>query len=95
MKKLFVMILFLGLAVPTIARQGWTRVSREQIEYNIIQKHIAEINEQFALMGASHSSSHQNVIFLFLKKIGTPVSYKILKELVASGDLDKSYLDAA
>ncbi len=95
MKKIFVMTLLLGLAIPIFATQGWTPVSKEQVEYNILKKHIAEINQQFVLMGAYHSSSRQNVIFLFLKKIGTPVSYKILKELVASGDLNKSYLNAA
>ncbi len=79
--------------VSSFASQGWTPISKEQAEYNAIQLKIAQIHEAFTAYGASRSSSHQLAIFQLLKNIGTPVSYKILQGLVASEDLNKSYLN--
>ncbi len=46
-------------------------------------------------VGGSRSSAEPLAIFQLLKNIGTPISYKIMQELVASGDLDKAYLNDA
>ena len=81
--------------VSSFASQGWTPVSKEQAEYNAIQLKIAQINTEFATYDASHSSAHQEAIFQLLKNIGSPIAYKILQELVANGELDKSFLTAA
>ena len=95
MKK-YLMILFLALGSMSFANQGWSPVSKEQTEYNAIQMKIAQIKEQCTAMGASSSSpACKGAIFQLLKGIGSPVSYAILKELVASGYLDGSYLNQA
>ncbi len=95
MKKLFIMTFVLGLATSLSVAQGWTPVSKEQAEHNAIMLQVAQINEQFTACGASRSSARQMAIFQLLKNIGTPVSYKILQGLVASGQLDKSWLNAS
>ena len=81
--------------VSSFASQGWTPISKEQAEYNAIQLRIAQINTEFAAYDASRSSSRQDAIFQLLKNIGSQIAYKILQELVASGQLDKSFLTAA
>ena len=85
----------MAFAVPTFAAKGWTPVSKEQAEYNAIQMQIAQVNEQFTALGGYNSSARQAAIFQLLKNIGTPVTYKILKELVESGELSGSYLNHA
>ncbi len=95
MNKLFMMTFLLGLVVSIFANQGWTPVSNEQREYESIMWQIGEINEAFTACGASRSSARQVAIFQLLKKIGTPVSYKILQGLVANGQLDKSWLNTS
>ena len=93
MKK-YLMILFMALGSMSFANQGWTPVSKDQREYESIMWQIGEINNLFS--GAALSSgARQAAIFQLLKNIGSPVSYKILQELVQSGNLDKSYLNNA
>lgn len=92
MKK-YLMILFISFSVTTLATQTWTPVSKEKSEYNAIIMKIARINNQFTALGGFRSSGRQVAIFQLLKNIGTPISYKIMKELIARGDLDKKYLN--
>lgn len=74
---------------------GWKIESAEQSEYNQLKLKINKINESFVAIGAYHSSGRNNAVFQLLKEAGTPVSYKILQELVKSGELPKSYLNLA
>ena len=94
MKK-YLTIIFMAFTVSIFASQGWTPISKEQAEYNAIQLRITQINAEFAAYDASRSSSRQLAIFELLKNIGSPIAYKTLQELVANGELDKSFLTDA
>ena len=92
--RYFAFITFLSIStISAYANQGWTPISKEQAEYDAIMLKIARINEQFSAAGAYRSSARELAIFELLKNIGTPTSYKILKELVASGGLNASWLN--
>lgn len=92
MKKL----LFLSLLAILTIQAGWTPVSNEQKEYEAIMWKIAAIRERGAAMNTAPSSGVIiEPVFQLLKNIGSPVSYKILQEMCASGDLPKSFLNRA
>lgn len=109
MKKLLMAILIIGSTNQMLPAGGWTPVSQAQAErdsiiYKIkqIRAHHQTIKFQLAGMGGARSSAYQSQdglcqkdIFNLLKSIGTPVSYKILQEMCASGELPKSYLGQA
>jgi len=93
MKKLSMAIFMLSFALSTTAQNGWTPVPKEIAEKQAIMLQVAQIKEKFAGMGSSSAEIAE--IFEFLKNVGTSASYKILQELVASGELPKWCLGAA
>lgn len=87
MKRLLIAFFLLGSTAPVIALESWPQgslPSKEQVEYNAIKLQIAAINAQFANCGFSSPARVQAVINL-LKQIGTPISYKIYKEMFPKG----------
>lgn len=89
-------ILFLVIMSMSIGA-NWTPVSQEKLEYDAIRWQIAAIKERFCSRGGGALSSPclQTEIFRFLKSIGTPVSYKILQEMIKNKELPAYYLNAA
>lgn len=94
--KTFYIITALFVALPLIAEKtSWTPVSAEEQEIRDISLAIAQINEYFAGLGARRSSAREGAIFSYLKNRGTPAAFKVLKQLVQSGDLPKNFLTIA
>lgn len=95
-KKIITILVAFTMSFSLIA--NWTPVfSHEQAEYHAIQWQIAGIKESFCAMGSNSSSSgvlHSQIVQL-LKRIGTPVAYKILQEMVANKELPAHYLSMA
>jgi hypothetical protein len=82
-------LLVLSTASISKAQENWSVVSSEQRERDQIMLQIAYLSEEFtALTNASLSSPClTSAIEQLLKRIGTPVSYKIYQEMKASGQL--------
>jgi len=95
MKKLIT--IFMAFTMSLSLTANWTPVPKEQAEYNAILWHIAGIKERFCSMGSNSSSSGvlHSQIFQLLKRIGTPIAYKILQEMVANKELPAHYLSMA
>jgi len=71
----------------------WTKVSSEEREIQQIMLHIGSIRQRFASMGAALSSPSLHAqTYFYLQNLGTDASLKVLKKLVESGELPKSYL---
>jgi hypothetical protein len=95
MKKLGT--IFFASLISFSLTANWTPASKEQAERNAILLQVAAVKEMFASMGANSLSSPaiHGEIFRLLQSIGTPMSYKILQEMVASRELPQHYLNAA
>ena len=93
MKKiLIIFLLFFTTAATSKTEQqkvqNWPAASAEQKERSQIMSQIAAIKEQFTSMGATLSSpALKSAIVQLLQQIGTPVSYTICQEMIASGEL--------
>jgi hypothetical protein len=95
MKTCF-LVLLLCTSAPVVAEKTtWTPVSTETRETRQIMDHIMQINEYFAGIGAKRSSAREGMIFQYLKNLGTPVAFKVLKQLVEQGQLPKHFLNMA
>lgn len=85
MKKTIIIALMLSTSGICIGSQGWPKstISKEQAEYNALRVQVAIILEHFAGQGChlAGSSAMRNAVIVFLKEIGTPVSFKIYKEM--------------
>jgi len=93
MKRLFYVFFLL---TNMMYSNTWTPASSEKRQYEEIQYQIILLRSKLVRMGATPgSSAFQFQIFRFLQQIGTPVSYKILKEMIASKELPQSLLDRA
>jgi hypothetical protein len=93
MKKL-VLALSLSLFIaPTVIAAGWTPISQEQAEYEMIMRDIAQIQNYFANMGGLNGSAYPRTLFEYLRSVGTETSLKVLKKLVDSRQIPKYYLD--
>ena len=64
----------------------------EQKEYERLSLECSRIAEQFTAMGTSKSSAFHSAIVQYLKKIGTPIAQRVLKDQVAAGRIPAYYL---
>lgn len=75
------------------AKDGWSTVSKEDVEIQQILFKVAAIKENFTALGAGNSSACYIQIFNYLKSLNSKVSFEVLKQLVTNGTLPKHYLD--
>lgn len=95
MKKIIIvsLLIFASIVIPKTSKnkssiQTWPEVCEEQRERDQIMLQIAVIKERFTATGAALSSpALKCAIQQLLQQIGTPLSYKIYQEMVASGEL--------
>ncbi len=84
MKKTIIIALMLSTSGICTGAQGWPKstISKEQSEYNAIKLQIARIFEAHTAAGGTlQGGGIRDYVIKFLKDVGTPVSFKIYKEM--------------
>lgn len=89
MKKIFIVLLIASSSISLAIQETWHEGIQEKLERAAIMEGIATINNDFVRIsgGKGSSPSLKSAIIQFLKRINTPLSYKIYREMVASGQL--------
>jgi len=97
--KNLVFLIIVFVVSPALSEQtSWTPVSQEQAEYDfLIQECLKISNYYYSLSNGNEALSSLmprigGAIFQYLKKVGTPVSLRVLKEKVAEGTVPAYYL---
>ena len=75
----------------TTEKSGWSQRSNEEIDQKKIYRAIAQIAERYG----TRNSAYPRLVFELLQDIGTPTSFKILKERVERGQIPEGWLTRA
>ncbi len=86
------------IAGPLFPQQGWTPISPEQAEYNFLMDECQKIKDYHYSLGNGNEALSsilprvEGALFQYLKKVSTPISFKVLKDKIAAGEISASYL---
>lgn len=89
MKRLIITLLIGLFLAPLYGKDNWTQGEAREIA--ILRDQCINIICQNT---SASPSGRSNILFIYLRNVGTPASLKVLKELVAQGQVEAYVLNS-